>query len=56
MSNFNFIEDGEYIITNVGHNTIVILPNANGGTPLSAHHIQDIREEKVSTSHALPLL
>jgi hypothetical protein len=50
MSNLNSIENGEYIITNVGHSNIVILPDANGGTPLSAHYKRDKPEEKVYTS------
>jgi hypothetical protein len=34
-----FIEDGDYAITNVGQKHIVFLPNANNNnTPLSAHH------------------
>jgi hypothetical protein len=50
MSKFNDLEDGEYIITNAKHGNIVTLPDANGGTSLSADCIQEIPEEKVFTS------
>jgi hypothetical protein len=50
MSKSNHLEDGEYIITNARHSNIFILPDANGGTSLSAHFKREISEEKVYTS------
>jgi hypothetical protein len=50
MSKPNALEDGEYTITNAKHKNIVILPDANVDTPLSAHYEQEIPEEKVYTS------
>jgi hypothetical protein len=49
MPKFN-LDDGEYIITNVRHKNIVILPDGNGGTPLTAHYTREIDIEKVYTS------
>jgi hypothetical protein len=49
MFKSNDLQDGEYVITNARHCNIAILPDANGGTPLSAHFKREISEEKVYT-------
>jgi hypothetical protein len=50
MPKSSTIGDGEYVITNVKHKNVVILPDANGGTSLSAYYTREIPEEKVYTS------
>ena len=50
MHKSNALGDGEYIITSVKFKNVVVLPDANGGTSLSAHQTHEIPEGKVYTS------